>query len=89
MSEVEFIIIDHLYFVTDYAEFKMSTSFDDQLLKAILWQLMEKRWIKCLSDPETEIWPNIGEFDQNFTEYHYLATKQGLIVHNERSSQNG
>ena len=84
MTDLEYDVIDNLYFVTSYGSLKEELSFDDRVLMQLLWRLMEKRWVKCLRDPESEIWPDHHEFELNFSDYHYLATKEGLFLHNER-----
>ena len=83
MTEDEFEIIDQLYFVSSYQELAQSSQMDAELIQLALWNLMEKGWVKCLNNPETEIWPDQNDFAANYSKYYYLATKKGLFKHNE------
>lgn len=82
MTETEYDIIDQLYFVTSYEDLLSETGMTNETIKNPLWSMVQKDWIKCLSNPETEVFPNLDEFDSNYSNYHYLATKKGLFKHN-------
>ena len=83
MTDEEFDIIDQLYFVIGYTELTHEISMLSSEMSEILWNLIEKGWVKCLSNPETEVWPNKDQFATNYSNYYYLATKKGLFKHNE------
>jgi hypothetical protein len=82
MTATEFEIIDQLYFVTSYADLIIQSELANETIEKSLWSLIQKGWVKCLSDPETEVFPSYEEFGSEFSNYHYLATKKGLFEHN-------
>ena len=83
MTDEEYEIIDQLYFVVGYAELAGTATLQPVVIRQVLWDIIEKGWVKCLSGPETEIWPDEDEFARNYSNYYYLATKKGLFKHNE------
>ena len=84
MNEVEYDIMDQLYFVTSFADVKEQTGFDDAVISSVLWNFMNKGWVKCFDGPEKEVEVEDDDFRRNFAKYHYLASKQGLLAHNVR-----
>jgi hypothetical protein len=82
MSEAEFIILDQLYFVSSYKDVSDACGLDERSFADTLWGLINKGWVKCLSDPENEVEIEEDEFKSNYSNYHYLASKKGLLVHN-------
>ena len=84
MTETEDLIIDQLYFVTPFATLNKELHLDDDKIGPELWSLIAKGWVKCFKDPENEIQVTAEEFNNNFRNYHYLASKQGLLEHNRR-----
>ncbi len=81
MTDEEFDLIDELYFVQHYSQVKEALGWDDVLLLATLQNLLEKEFIKCLKEPDEEVFEkiNLKESGKNF---YYLATKKGLMNHN-------
>ncbi len=81
MTDLEFVIIDELYFICNFNELLFNTSIEIQELKSTLWQLLEQDLIKCLVEEEEQ---NISlvDFELNFKKYHYIASKKGLLAHN-------
>ena len=84
MTDQEDQIIDQLYFVTPFKMIAGEVDLSDEQLAAELWSLINKGWIKCYAGPENEIQVSRTEFDNQFTNYHYLASKKGLLEHNRR-----
>jgi hypothetical protein len=84
MTALEDQVIDQLYFVTSFQEVKAQSGIIEEELALTLWGLIEKGWVKCFVNPETEIELSESEFNSNYTEYHYLASKKGLMAHNLR-----
>lgn len=83
MTEVEFDILDELYFVVSYPDLRSSLSLSDEELCAGLTGLLEKGYIKILyPDQDTEHEYNARAFGTQCQDYFYLATKAGLVVHN-------
>ena len=65
MTDLEFVIIDELYFICNFNELLFNTSIEIQELKSTLWQLLEQDLIKCLVEEEEQ---NISlvDFELNF-----------------------
>ena len=84
MSEEEFDIMDELYFVTSFADVRDLSGIAETTVVAILWKFINNGWVKCFEGPENEISVAEGDFKTNYTKYHYLASKQGLLAHNIR-----
>jgi len=85
MNEIEYDIIDELYFVTAYKDIAATLNLPDEDLRQHLVALAKKGYIKTLyPDPDTEVAFDEDEFQANYRQYFYLATKAGLITHNSR-----
>ncbi len=84
MSDKEFDILDQLYFVTPYADLQALTGLGREDLPRLLWGLVARGWVKYFAAPDNELKPDEADFKLNYTEYQYLATKQGLRAHNRR-----
>ena len=84
MSEAEFSVLDELYFVTSYQDLQAQCGVLERELPAVLWQLIEKGWVKCLADPQEEIEVTWQKFEQHYNHLYYLASKQGLLMHNKK-----
>lgn len=83
MTKEEDLVLDELYFVTSFDDLLEQSGFVSKKdLVTCLASLLAKRWIKCLSDPETEIDVSVDELELNYAKYYYLASKQGLLAHN-------
>lgn len=87
MTDLEFDILDELYFVETFENLHKKLNLDKILLKDSLKQLLNVGWIKCFSENREEIFTdltNFTNFEQKFDKYSYLATKAGLTAHNTR-----
>ncbi|MGB3464145.1 MAG: hypothetical protein WBA74_02705 [Cyclobacteriaceae bacterium] len=84
MSDLEFDVLDELYFVQPYDALTEATGFEDDLLKKVLKKLLSKKWIKCLSSMTEDILYDDLDFDKDFRSIYYLATKSGLLAHNSQ-----
>lgn len=84
MNEVEYDIMDQLYFVTSFEDIKQQTGLEDDVILSVLWNFINKDWVKCFKDPEKEVEVREDDFRTKFEKYHYLASKQGLFAHNVR-----
>jgi len=82
LSENEFEVLDELYFVVSYQELANTLDMDQETLKQVLGKMIEKRWVKCFTGPEQDIDYRDVDFLNQFDKYHYLASKEGLFVHN-------
>jgi hypothetical protein len=84
MTEQEYQIMDELYFVISFRELKEKLLLEEAELKRILSTLLQRQYIKCLSNVSDEIPPEHIDFENNYRNYHYLASKEGLFAHNSR-----
>lgn len=84
MTEQEYQIMDELYFVISFGELKEKLLLEEGDLKKTLSTLLQRKYIKCLSNVSDEIPPEHIDFENNYRNYHYLASKEGLFAHNTR-----
>ena len=82
MTDLEFDVLDELYFVISFDDLKHATELDTETLRKVLFGLLEKRWIKCFRNQSEDIDLESVNFEQNYKQYAYLATKEGLMAHN-------
>ncbi len=82
MTDLEFDILDELYFVIPYADLLNELGIDEQELKRGLLLLIEKGWVKCLYNMTDEVVPEKIQFEEQYSTYCYLASKTGLFAHN-------
>lgn len=84
MTETEFDVLDELYFIQSFEALAQSLAMPETGLKETLHSLLQKGWIKCLQSASGE-WPaEETEFEKQYKNYYYLATKAGLLAHNSR-----
>ena len=82
MTDIEFELIDSLYFVQTFDFLCKEMELNENDLRALLIETVQKDWVKVMdkeSDEEIlspEIWT------ANCSDYYYLATKKGLFAHN-------
>ena len=84
MSDQEFDILDELYFVTPFEQLQKTLGMAEPDLKTALETLISKGWVKCFHAGSVEIVTNEMNFEAEYRNYHYLATKAGLFAHNSR-----
>jgi hypothetical protein len=84
MTDLEFDMMDELYFISSFHELKEKLSLEEPELVNALHKLIQKGWVKCLekeTDDELEVPSN---FKAEYQNYNYLATKAGLLAHNSK-----
>lgn len=84
MDDLEFQVIDELYFVTPYDELEGAVDIDKNELNNTLHLLIEKHWVRVYVDNNIEIEGEEINFESEYMKYSYLATKAGLFAHNGR-----
>lgn len=85
MNDIEYDIINELYFVTAFRDVANALEISETDLSANLEDLILKGYIKCFyPDPDTEIEYKAEEFFDKCRSYYFLATKEGLLAHNSR-----
>ena len=82
MSDLEFDVLDELYFLIHYKDLLSVTGLDDEDLKPILIKLLKKGWLRCYSEPDLELNHEAIDLEIGFRNYYYLASKEGLKAHN-------
>lgn len=83
MTDLEFDVLDELYFIRSFQEIQDQLALDRDTLKAVLQKLLSKGWVSCFCSPLEEIPFAQDTFEEDFHKYHYLATKAGLLAHNQ------
>lgn len=84
MTELEYDILDELYFLTDFKTLVNELGIHSEDIVNQLYILLEKGWVKVL---EGEVEVEVGNkdlFNKKYNNYNYLATKAGLLAHNSR-----
>ncbi|WP_200974197.1 hypothetical protein [Echinicola sp. 20G] len=81
MSEEEYELMDELYFVQPFGYLKETLGWEEERLLLVLQGLYERELIKCLKEPDREIFDEV-EVVKEGRAYYYLATKKGLMEHN-------
>ncbi|MCC5921822.1 MAG: transporter [Cyclobacteriaceae bacterium] len=84
MTDLEFDVLDELYFVQSFDDLKQKLIIKEDTLRATLHVLVKKGWVKCLDKQEREILDEGRGFSDNYLSYRFLATKAGLMAHNTR-----
>lgn len=84
MSDLEFDVLDELYFVQSFKDLLQLTELEENELKPVLEKLLAKGWIRCFKDITEEVAKSELDFELEFRKYYYLASKEGLLAHNGR-----
>lgn len=82
MTTIEFDVLDELYFLQSYEDLIKTLKLPDKAIKEALLELIKKGWLKCYISPTEELPFESAEFERDYRNYHYLATKAGLLAHN-------
>ena len=84
MSEIEFEVLDELYFVKSLEELQKSLHLSSEVLINTLISLRNKNWVRILDQQNIETTIISNDFSFNsLLSYKFVATKQGLLAHNE------
>ena len=79
MSELEYDVLDELYFVTSFEELQRQTDLDPVVIKDTLTALMARGWVQPVATPGQ---PAPGHAGVALEQQSFLATKAGLLQHN-------
>ena len=82
MTDLEFDLIDNLYFVQRFEALCKAMEIDEEELKKILFQMVQKEWVKVMDTQTDEEILDATVWTKNYSNYFYLATKKGLFAHN-------
>ena len=81
MSDLEYDILDELYFLIHFDQLIANFGLSDDEIKPVLVKLFRKGWIRCYTEPDVELDRNEVDLEINFRKYFYLASKEGLKAH--------
>lgn len=81
MSDLEFDLLDELYFVQPFSYLKNVLGWEDRQILETLRSLYQKGMIKCLIGPDEERFDTVDILEEGASLF-YLATKKGLMAHN-------
>ncbi|WMJ74513.1 hypothetical protein RCC89_15265 [Cytophagaceae bacterium ABcell3] len=84
MTDIELDILDELYFPISFDALKDTLGIEDDVLLKELQGLVKKGWVQCIIPESDEIIPITETSFNNLRQYHYLATKEGLLAHNSK-----
>lgn len=84
MTDLQFEILDELYFVISFDEIKSKLDMDESILLEELQKLVEKEWVKCFKKNIDLSFEEISKDLLDYKSYQFLASKKGLFAHNSR-----
>ena len=84
MTDLEFDILDELYFVTSFAELLPKFDISQENLKLNLLQMIEKGWVNYYVELDGAANQMLPSIDQQICMLFFLASKQGLFAHNTK-----
>lgn len=84
MSDLEFEIIDNLYFVQRFEALIKEVEIDEKIMQKTLLDLFQKGWVKVMDMQTDEENLDADVWTKNYSNYFYLATKKGLFAHNTK-----
>ena len=81
MEELEYLVMDELYFVMSYDELLDNLEISEEDLNGVLEHLVSREWVWVYQDRGEN---QCEEYDlkKNAGSYCYLASKKGLLAHN-------
>lgn len=82
MSDLEYDLLDELYFIQSYEELSGKLQWNRQMLRDTLTKLLQKDWIRCFATPEDELFGEEIDLEIQYHTYFYQASKLGLMAHN-------
>ncbi len=82
MTDIEFELIDNLYFVQTFEFLRKEMELNENDLSALLIELVQKDWVKVMDKESDEEILSPDIWSANCSGYYYLATKKGLFAHN-------
>ena len=82
MSDLEYDLLDELYFVQSYKDLSSKLQWDDKILRDTIESLLEKDWIRCYATPIRELFGDDIDLATQYHTYFYQASKPGLLAHN-------
>ena len=83
LNEVQFDILDNLYFVESYENVLADVDHPEPIIRDELRTMIDKGWVHVMEfDEKSGDYLRTPIYDtDNMKEYHYLASKEGLLRH--------
>lgn len=81
MSDLEYDILDELYFLIHFEQLMSNFGLSDEEILPILIKLNHKGWIRCYTEPDVELEAKDVDLEIHYRDYYYLASKEGLKAH--------
>lgn len=82
MSDLEFELIDELYFLSSFQDLSKKLGISDSELKELIKLVVQKGWVKCLDPLSEEDVTDSVDLYNRYKDFNYLVTKKGLFAHN-------
>lgn len=81
MNNLEFDILDELYFVISYRELMEQLTEEDDIIRSAIYRLHKKGWVRVFASPDDTL--DYEELtDELLSNSYLLASKSGLKAHN-------
>ena len=84
MTDLEYDVLDELYFVTPFHQLRQTLELEDDELKNVLASLLRKGWLRCYHSESEALAEDEINFSEHYDQYFYLASKEGLLAHHGR-----
>lgn len=85
MSDLEYDILDELYFLIHFSELIEKLGLSDGEVKPLLIKMNRKGWLRVYLEPDSEVPETDLDLEVKFRNYYYLASKEGLKAHNQNA----
>lgn len=82
MTDLEYEIIDELYFVISFQELKEQLEISAEELLLELDKMIRKGWVKVFTTDHEDVEIDAVDFSSSYQLFNYLASKKGLMIHN-------
>lgn len=85
LDEIEFDILDAIYFVEPFEHIvEECREKNKNVIADTLKQMIHKKWVSAMvfSEEKNDFVRSFIYDTDDMNAYHYLATKEGLLVHN-------
>jgi hypothetical protein len=86
LSDIEYDILNAIYFVEPFETLRAECNAPANIIADVLKQLIDKKYVTPMQfDEVKQEYVRTFFYDSdNMNAYYYLATKEGLMIHNSR-----
>jgi hypothetical protein len=82
MTELEFEVLDHLYFIKHSSELLDFSTIERDKLLDVLSDLCNKKWIRVFEGQKELLTIEPNQIREKFESLSFVVTKAGLLAHN-------